>query len=310
MWIKELNDGNKFVGPLMVCVMNKGVTDKGLNYASLILQDKSGSISAKKWDLSSEEEAILKVGSIIRIDAVVNLYKGSKQLKINSVCEVYDKESINLQDFQKISPIPQEELIARLNKHLDSIKNKDVSLITKTIINKIYDKYISYPAAVSVHHEFACGILHHSVAMADLACDVCERYPDLDKDLLISGALLHDGGKTIEYENPMTPALTLEGKLVGHISLMFHIYKQTIDELNLESEKSILIEHMILSHHGKMEWGSPVVPMTKEAFVLHWIDYMDSRLMIMDKVLGNLQEGEFSSRIWTLDDTCLYKPSK
>ena len=209
-----------------------------------------------------------------------------------------------------MSPLPLDEMKKRLDAYLNSFKDKDVEKITKAVIEHFYDKYITYPAAVKIHHEFGSGILHHSLAMADLAEDVAKRYPQVDRDLLVAGALMHDIGKTIEYENPLMPVQTVEGKLCGHIAIMYAEFKKIVDELNIKSEVPILLEHMILAHHGKMEWGSPVNPATREAWLLSQIDLIDSHMMVLDKALDPVKEGEFTPRLWVMDDVSFYKPKK
>lgn len=307
-WIKDYVDGDRILGELLISNIAKCVTDKGQVYLNISLQDKTGNIDAKKWDASEEDIATLKVGKVVDVDGIVNTYKNALQMKINHIEVVEDISKLNLQNFQKVSPIPQEVLIEKLNKFLDSFTDKDVELITKTVIHHFYDKYISYPAAVRIHHEFASGLIHHSVTMAEDADALCKIYPQVDRDILVAGALMHDIGKIVEYENPLTPSVTLEGKLAGHISIMYAEFKKIVDGLNIKSEVPLLLEHMILAHHGKLEFGSPVLPATREALLLSEIDMMDSRMMILDKALANVQPGEFTEKVWALDNVAFYKP--
>ena len=307
-WIKDYVDGDRILGELLISNIAKCVTDKGQVYLNISLQDKTGNIDAKKWDASEEDIATLRVGKIVDVDGIVNTYKNALQMKINHIEVVEDISKLNLQNFQKVSPIPQEVLIEKLNKFLDSFTDKDVELVTKTVIHHFYDKYISYPAAVRIHHEFASGLIHHSVTMAEDADALCKIYPQVDRDILVAGALMHDIGKIVEYENPLTPSVTLEGKLAGHISIMYAEFKKIVDGLNIKSEVPLLLEHMILAHHGKLEFGSPVLPATREALLLSEIDMMDSRMMILDKALANVQPGEFTEKVWALDNVAFYKP--
>ena len=228
-------------------------------------------------------------------------------MKIVSVYKV-DDELIDLSAFRKVSPIPLSEMEEKLERYLASFKNEDVKLITNTVISRFYKKYVTYPAAIKIHHEFGSGIIHHSLAMADLADAVAKLYPSVDRDILVAGALLHDIGKTIEYKDLPVPEQTVEGKLVGHISLMYAEFKKIVDELNIKSEVPLLLEHMILSHHGQLEFGSPVLPSTREALLLSMIDLLDSRMMVLDKALENVKPGEFSERIWAMDNVSFYKP--
>lgn len=309
-WINEFQDGDHILGYLMVASATKGTTDKGLSYLNVSFQDKTGCVEAKKWDASDEDMRLYVPGAVLEVDALVNLYKGQPQLKIISASKVEDLSTLNLANFQRVSPIPVEELKKKLDYFLNSFTNKDVELVTKTVINHYYDKYVTYPAAVKVHHEFGSGILHHSITMAEVADAIAKIYPQVDRDILVAGALMHDIGKTIEYENPMIPAQTTEGKLCGHIAIMYAELRELIKSLNIQSEVPLLLEHMILAHHGTLEFGSPVMPATREALLLAEIDMLDSRQMILDKALATVKEGEFTPRLYFMDDTSFYKPKK
>ena len=309
-WIKDFLDGDHVVGQLLVTSCNKGTTDKGLSYLNITFQDKSGTIEAKKWDVSDEDLRILVPGSVVMVDGLVNLYKNQPQLKVVGIGKISRPEDVELSNFARVSPIPLEELKARLDKYLKSFKDKDVEKVTNAVISHFYDKYVTYPGAVKVHHEFGSGILHHSLFMADVADAIAKIYTQVDRDILVAGALLHDIGKTIEYENPMAPVQTTEGKLCGHVAIGYSEFKRVVDELKIESEVPLLLEHMILAHHGSLEFGSPVMPATREALLLSEIDMLDSRQMILDKALDGIKEGEFTQRLWMMDDTSFYKPKK
>ena len=308
-WIKDFVDGDHIIGQLLVVSSTKGTTDKGLSYLNVTFQDKTGTIEAKKWDASDDDLRVLAPGSVVLVDGIVNLYKNQPQLKVVGISKV-DPSDVDMSSFARVSPIPLEELKARLDKYLNSFKDKDVEKVTKAVISHFYEKYVTYPGAVKVHHEFGSGILHHSLFMADVADAISKIYTQVDRDILVAGALLHDIGKTIEYENPIAPIQTAEGKLCGHVAIGYAEFKRVVDELHIESEVPLLLEHMILAHHGSLEYGSPVMPATREALLLSEIDMMDSRQMILDKALDQVKEGEFTPRLWMMDDTSFYKPKK
>lgn len=308
-WIKDFIDGDHIVGQLLVVSVNKGTTDKGLSYLNITFQDKSGTIEAKKWDVSETDMKVLVPGAVVIVDGLINLYKNQPQLKVVGVSKV-DSSEVVMANFARVSPIPLEELKARLDKYLNSFNDKDVEKVTRAVISHFYEKYTTYPGAVKVHHEFGSGILHHSLFMADVADAIAKIYTQVDRDILVAGALLHDIGKTIEYENPVAPVQTVEGKLCGHIAIGYAEFKRIVDELDIKSEVPLLLEHMILSHHGSLEFGSPVMPSTREALLLSEIDMLDSRQMILDKSLATVNDGEFTPRLWMMDDTSFYKPKK
>lgn len=307
-WINEFVDGDHIIGQLLVVAATKGTTDKGLSYINVTFQDKTGTIEAKKWDANVDDLRILAPGSVVMVDAIVNLYKNQPQLKIVEVSKIEHPEEIVMSNFARVSPIPLETLKAKLEAYLNSFNDKDVEKVTRAVISHFYEKYVTYPGAVKVHHEFGSGILHHSIFMADVADAIAKIYTQVDRDILVAGALMHDIGKTIEYENPISPVQTTEGKLCGHIAIGYAEVKRVIDDLHIESEVPLLLEHMILSHHGTLEFGSPVMPSTREALLLSEIDMLDSRQMILDKALATVNEGEFTQRLWMMDDTSFYKP--
>ncbi len=306
-WVNEFVDGDHIIGQLLVVSAVKGTTDKGLNYLNVTFQDKTGSIEAKKWDATSEDLKVLVPGSVVVVDGIVNLYKNQPQLKIVEVSKTEPGE-VNMTNFARVSPIPLEKLKAKLEGYLNSFTDKDVEKVARAVISHFYEKYTIYPGAVKVHHEFGSGILHHSLFMADVADAIAKIYTQVDRDILVAGALLHDIGKTIEYENPIAPVQTTEGKLIGHIAIGYSEFKKVVESLNITSEVPLLLEHMILAHHGTLEFGSPVMPSTREALLLAEIDMLDSRQMILDKSLATINEGEFTQRLWMMDDTAFYKP--
>ena len=177
------------------------------------------------------------------------------------------------------------------------------------MIKKYGDKIFSYPAAVSIHHEYSSGLLVHSLTMADIASFLAPIY-EADYDLLITGCLLHDLGKIIELEGPIVYKYSTEGKLLGHISIMCAEIRKAAEDLKINSEIPLLLEHMVLSHHGQQEFGSPVMPLTKEALLLSLIDNLDSKMVVINKAINDVEPGNFSNKVFPLDNRSFYKPKK
>ncbi len=308
-YVKEIKDGMHVIGQFLVINANKGVTNNNLNYINVTLQDNTGTIEAKKWDADDEDFATLVAGNIVEIEGESLLYKNAIQIKILKD-SLLDAESIDVTRFTVPSPIPQKELETKLAEYVNSIKNPDCALIVKTIIRKYYKDYVCYPAATRNHHEFTSGLLYHTISMADLSEGISKHYPDVNRDLLLSGILLHDLGKVVELSGPVIPKYTTRGKLVGHISIMHAILVEETDKLNIKSEIPMLLEHMILSHHGQYDFGSPVLPLTKEALLLSMIDDMDAKMNLLGKALSITEAGEFTQKIFALDDRYFYKPKE
>ena len=306
--IADLSDHEHVEGQFLVGNVSKGVNTNGGSYFSVELRDASGTIAAKKWEATLEDEQLFVAGNVINVIGETNKYKEQLQLKVLSA-ELVPLEEIDVEKFVKAPPLPKEALIKKFNDYVASVKNEDCAKILNYMIKKFGDKIFSYPAAVSIHHEYSSGLLMHSLSMADLANFLCPIY-DCDHDLMITGCLLHDLGKIIELEGPIVYKYSLEGKLLGHISIMCAEIRKAADELQLTSEVPLLLEHMVLSHHGQQEFGSPIPPLTKEGLLLSLIDNLDSKMVVVDKALADVEPGNFSNKVYPLDNRAFYKPKK
>ena len=307
--ISEFQELDHIQGQFLVGSVTKGANASGNSYLNVELRDSSGTISAKKWDVFPNDENILVTGDVVFVDGDVIKYKDSLQLKITAVSSV-NPEDVDVSKFVKAPPIPKEELVKRFNAHVESIKNEDCRKILDYLIKRMSPKLYEYPAAVSVHHDYMSGLLMHTVSMADIGLFLCDYYKDIDRDILLTGILLHDMGKCIEFEGPAVYKYSLEGKLLGHISIMMAEIRRAAIGLNITSEVPILLEHMVLAHHGQHEFGSPVLPLTKEALLLSLIDNLDSKMVILDKALSAVNPGEFTQKIFPLDNRMFYKPKE
>ncbi len=304
--IKDFVEGEKIKEQLVIASVSKSTASNGKPYLRLGLKDASGQLNGVKWNISDLDVENCVVGNVILVDGVVETYKSVIQLDIESISLV-DEKDIDLTKFIKACPVDPNELAKKLDAFIESIKDEECHKIVKTIIARYKDKFITYPAAISVHHDFSSGLLYHTISMAEIGDYLCNHYKDVNRDLLISGILLHDVGKTIEFDSGTSYKYSLNGKLLGHITIMTAIIDEVSLELKINSETPLLLKHMILSHHGEYEFGSPVLPQTKEAILLNLIDNLDSKVAIVDKALEDVKSGEYSNKIFPLDGRILYK---
>lgn len=308
-FIKDFEDGQRINGKYLVSNMTKGITNNGSPYLSITLQDQSGTIEARVWDASTLDEQLFAAGNIVEVTGDVNKYRQALQLKIQSGVKV-EVEPEELANFVQASPHSIESLKTRLDEYLDSFQPGDLKDLINALFKKYYDDFLTFPAAVRNHHEFASGLAHHTLDMADLAEAIAKLYPKLDRDMLIAGVLAHDLGKVIELSGPVLPKYTPKGKLIGHISLCSAEILNTAEQLGTDPEVATLLAHMVLSHHGKLEYGSPVLPLTAEAMALSMIDDFDAKMMMIDKAYDDIEEGEFTNRLWALNNSTFYKPTR
>lgn len=277
------------------------------NYLSIVFQDETGTIDAKLWNASQEHIESLKAGAVVRAKGDIIKYSDNRQMKIISIDDVSYQHSLQLQFLAK-APMNDEMIMTELKQYVQRISNPKLYVITKHLIEQNFEKMKIYPAASKNHHAFTSGLAYHTLSMLKVADALMSVYSELNADLLYAGILLHDIGKTVELSGPVVPSYTFEGQMLGHISIAQSMVYAAAKELNIEGEEVTLLQHMILSHHGKNEFGSPVLPQIREAEMLHMIDNMDARMNMFDKTLETLEAGETSKRVFSLDNRMIYKP--
>ncbi|WP_352392339.1 3'-5' exoribonuclease YhaM, partial [Streptomyces sp. NPDC097941] len=247
--------------------------------------------------------------TIVKINGDIQNYRGRMQLRIRQIKLVSQEESVRLSDFIETAPLESEEMQAKINQYIFDMKNPNIQRITRHLVKKHQKAFFEYPAATKNHHEFVSGLAYHVVSMLDLAKAIAGLYPSLDTDLLYGGIILHDLGKVQELSGPISTTYTVEGNLLGHITIMVNEIGKAADELGIKGEEVMILQHLVLSHHGKAEWGSPKAPLIKEAEILHYIDNLDAKMNMLDRALERVKPGEFSERIFPLENRSFYKPS-
>lgn len=294
---------------LLIKNAKKGIASNGKPFLTLHLTDISGGIEAKLWGISSEDEATFISGSVVHIQGEVHDFRGMRQLKIKAIRPTTGMDQVKAEDFMPSAPRNKEEMLEEINQYIFDMENAKIQRITRHLFKKHQNDFSVSPAATKNHHEFVSGLIYHVVSMLELAKSISSLYPSLDKDLLYAGVILHDMAKVRELSGPMATEYTIEGKLLGHITIMVTEVEEAAKELAIEGEEVLVLQHLILSHHSKGEWGSPKPPLIKEAEMLHMIDNIDAKMNMMDRTLDRVIPGEFSERVFAMDNRSFYKPT-
>jgi 3'-5' exoribonuclease len=203
-------------------------------------------------------------------------------------------------------------MLGEVLKYLVKIKNGDIKQITGILLNENREKLLHYPAAMKNHHSVRGGLLYHISTMLKMAERVLEIYTHLNADLLYAGVILHDLAKIDEMnanDLGIVSSYTTEGILLGHIVQGIKDIERVGSQINADRETIVLLQHMILSHHYEPEFGSPKRPMIPEGEILHYLDMMDARMYDMQKALEAVKPGEFSDKVWLLNNRQMYKPA-
>ena len=282
---------------------------KGQKYMDLIIADKSGEMDAKYWDYEDGITPVYDEGSLIKVRGTLNEYRGAQQLRIEQIRQALAQDNINPADYVASSSYDPAAMYDTICDLARQFQDEDL----KNLLLAVYDKYhmelLRFPAAVRLHHAMRGGLLYHTLSIIRMAEKACEVYPVIDKDLLICGAALHDIGKIMEMdanELGIASKYTKDGNLIGHLVRGTVMVNDVAKELGTPEEKLRLIEHMLISHHGKPEFGAAVRPMFLEAHMLSMLDEMDAKVYEIADVVSGVEVGDFSQRLWALDDTRMY----
>ncbi|MFJ7745630.1 3'-5' exoribonuclease YhaM [Peribacillus sp. NPDC097295] len=287
----------------------KAVASNGKPFLTLILSDKTGEIEAKLWDVSEADEKTYSAEATVKVQGEVQNYRGRSQLKIRHLRLTTEADGVSKGDLIQTAPLSQEEMMETITQFIFEMRNPNIQRVTRHLVKKYQEELLTFPAATKNHHEYMSGLAYHVVSMLGLAKAISGLYPSLDKDLLYAGVILHDLGKVHELSGPVSTVYTVEGNLLGHITIMVNEVGKAAEELGIETEEIMILKHLVLSHHGKAEWGSPKPPMVREAEVLHYIDNMDAKINMMDRALEKVKPGEFTERVFALDNRTFYKPT-
>lgn len=306
--IIDFKEKEKYTIPLMIKSCTKGTTQKGSPYLNLVLQDSSGSIDAKLWDVKTTDEEAAVVGNVVNVNCEVLLYNHALQLRVNSLVSL-DQNTLDMSEYLQTSSYSETVLRNEIKDLILSIQNTNLKTLVIEMFKKVDKRFFVYPAASKIHHGYVGGLAEHTLGMAKTAKAICSLYPTLNYDLLLSGVLVHDMGKTCELGGLISGEYSTEGKLIGHISICHGWLMEASERCHLENaEETLLLRHMILSHHGKLEFGSPVLPEIKEAEVLSYIDNLDARMNTLNQALSQVKPGEWTAKLFALEGRQFYKP--
>ena len=316
VFVKDLRKDQEITDFFMAKTLAIKVGANGKKYLDILLADKTGEISGKKWDVSDAEYPVLKaIGekSIVKIKAVVTEWAGQRQLRVQRIRAAALDDGQHMEDFVKAAPEVPEDMFGYIYETAGSMKDQDLKKLCIKLLTDNREKLMYYPAAQKNHHAELAGLLYHMKRMLMTGERICEVYTNLNRDLLCAGVIIHDIEKLNEImadPDGIATGYSFEGQLLGHIIQGV----KTIDRLTLElgfpREKAIMLEHMILSHHYEPEFGSPKKPLFPEAEALHYLDVLDARMFDMQDALVSTLPGTFSERVWALDNRKLYKPNE
>src|SRR5437764_6618002 len=302
-YVEQLRDGDALDDVYLVTDKQLRANRNGNLYLLLELRDRTGGISARLWNAGDQTARGVDPGDFLHATGKVQLFQGSLQVILNTIDRV-EPQKVELTDFLPHTEQSIPKLLDRLKGYLLRLGNPHLRALAEVYLTD--DEFVrglsTCPAGVKLHHAYVGGLLEHVVSMMDAADRLLPLYPGVDRDLLLTGVFLHDSGKVRELTYTRAFGYSDEGQLVGHLAIGVAVLEQMsakVPDLTGEPvprEVMLRLRHMILSHHGTLEWGSAKVPMTPEAMLLHLIDMTDTR---MHQVMRELREDRNNPTAWT-----------
>ncbi|PLY04166.1 MAG: HD family phosphohydrolase [Desulfuromonas sp.] len=284
----------------------------GKPYLTLKLMDRSGEVEGRVWDNVEALSATFDRDDFVQVSAKASVYLGKMQLVVQKLVRL-DEKLVDLRDFLPVATRSLDGMIVEFRELIASLANPHLRALMEAFLEDqdFMQAFCRAPAAKSMHHVYLGGLLDHSLSVAQLAHDVSSHYPEVDRDLLVVGALLHDIGKVAELRYSRSFEYTDAGKLLGHIVMGVELVEEKIRELNdFPTLTGTLLKHLLLSHHGQYEYGSPKRPKTLEAVVLNFIDDLDSKI---NGISSYLQKENTEYGQWTgyhrLYERYFYRPA-
>lgn len=310
--VKEIGPRGSVSGRFLVLEAQLRAAKNGSQFVALRLGDRTGEIAAKVWDANEEVFARFPAGQVIEIqNATAREFGGAIQLEMDGralAWRVLAEDEVDFAEFLPVAPSPRDDLWRRLDEAVASVGEPHLAALLRSFFGDegFRTAFGLVPAAIKRHHVYVGGLLEHTVGVAAICEAVARIYPMANRDLLLTGAILHDLGKVKSYKVARSFEATDEGKLLGHLVLGVQMVEERIGRLRAEGgfpeDLHLCLQHLLLSHHGIMEWGSPVEPVTLEACLLHHADNLDAQAT---KFINALRGHQASIGRWTNYDASL-----
>ena len=304
MSIHEFRPGDRVEGFFLLSGAYAKQSANGKPFLSVELGDASGTIEGKVWDYSGPVSPA-DTGEVVKIRGLVTEFRGAPQVTVDQIRLARQDDVYNVKSLVPTAPMDEDAAYQELMALVDSIADEDYRKVCRGVLERYGERFFTIPAAKSVHHGFLHGLLMHTLFMARTADYLSGLYAGvIDRSLLLAGAILHDVAKCEEFNTSPLGLVTeysVRGQLLGHLVMGAQAVAACAEALGIPEEKSTLLQHLLLSHHGQPEFGAAVVPICAESELLSLIDTMDSRMEIYREVLEETEPGTCSGRIFALE---------
>lgn len=280
IYLQDIKPGDKIASSFLVAEKSMAFSQKGSAYLNVRLKDKTGETDGKVWDNAAEWDRVFKKGDIIYIEGRAQSYRNTLQISIITV-KPCAPEDTDPSDYLPVSKMDTEAMFQDILAFIDTLSSDPVKKLLAAFFHeeKTAELFQRAPAAKGFHHIYLGGLLEHTLSVVRLLDHAARHYPQLNRDLLIAGGMLHDIGKIYEFSYDGLIAYSDEGRMIGHLVMGVEMINKKIETIpDFPPQLALELRHIILSHHGEFEYGSPKRPKTMEALVIHFMDDLDAKL--------------------------------
>ena len=303
-WVADLEVGDEIEGFYILKSAQVKTSNNGKPFLAAAVADRSGTIDAKFWDYGGPV-VVQEEGTVIKLRGAVSEYRGTLQLILSRLRPAQEDDRYDLGELVPVAPIDTDAGWRELLDMVEGLGDGDYRAVCRKVLERYGDRFRTIPGGKSMHHSFLNGLLMHTLYMARIADHLAGVYPEVvNRDLLVAGTILHDVAKCDEFVTSPLGLVTeysVKGELLGHLVMGAQAVAEAGKELGIPEEKSVLLQHMLLSHHGDPAFGAAVRPVCAESELLSMIDLIDSRMEIYKETMEELEVGFFSKRVFALD---------
>lgn len=309
MRLEEIDRAGTLQGFVLVKSCDRKNSKNGSVYLDLMINDGENDINAKIWDFKGTSAEQPQANTLIRVRGTMSTYNSQNQFKIDRYRPAVPEDNVNIADYIPSAAYSGDYMFDEILSIADSFEDEQLKKLAKAVLEKYKDRIFDLPAAFKLHHAVRGGLLMHTLSICRMAECVASLYPSVDRDLLLCGAILHDVAKSEEFNlapTGLVDSYTVEGTLIGHLVKGAMIVEETGREIGIDADTLMLVEHMLISHHGIPEYGAAVRPLFLEAEILSTLDTLDADIYEIENVVKGVDSGAFTNKVWALDDRKFY----
>lgn len=310
--IKNFEVGEEIQGFFLIRSLNLKTSTNNKKYLDFTIADSTGELNSKFWDLPDDLVGQFKAGDVVKLRGTVTSWQSSLQMKVTKMRLSEPADDVRVETLVQSAPEDSAAMMLELRGYVQEIGMEKLRELVERILDLYAEKFEIYPAAKKHHHSIRSGLLYHVLRMLRSAKVLCGIYGNLNKDMLYAGVILHDIEKINEMEADdlgIVSTYSFEGQVLGHIIMGIKKIDAVAEEIGLDREVSLLLQHLILTHHYEPQYGSPKKPSIPEGELLHYLDMIDARMYDMEKAIAGIAPGTFSDGVQSIDYRRIYKPS-